>query len=119
MFTKLRKGLMRLDRWNDKRMHYHDLNNQCIKSLLKKRIYSWGLGRSINMKPSYHHKTLRRNFGIFRHRWCGIGFHRDSKVKILALHIPRFYSHPNICWYEMSMVGWLCIDHNLVLVRST
>ena len=41
---------MWLDRRNDRCMHYHDLDNQWMESLLKRHIYSRGIGKGINMR---------------------------------------------------------------------
>ena len=57
MFNNVRKGLMLLDKTNDKCMHYHDLDKQWMERLLEKHTYSRGLGTSLNMRPHDPHKT--------------------------------------------------------------
>ena len=109
MFTNIRKGQMWLDRMNDKCMHYHDMDKKWIESPLEKHVYSRGLGRSINMRPSYPNKTHYVTKATFlRHQWCGLGFRH---------YLFQGTSHPNICPYGTSVVGWLCLDHSSGLVE--
>ena len=104
----LKRGLMWLDRRNDRCMHYHDLDNQWIESLLERHIYSRGLGRGINMRLSYPHKDITLEGCRLRHRWCGLGFGHNDHV-----YLFQGISHPNIQRYGTSVVGWLCLDHSL------
>ena len=87
-------------------MHYHDLDNQLMESLLERHIYSRGLGKGINMRLSYPHKDIMSEGCCLRHRWCGLGFCLDDRV-----YFFQGISHPNIRWYETSVVGWQCLDH--------
>ena len=64
------------------------------------------------MRLSYPHKDITSKACYLGHRWCGLGFRHDDRVNLF-----QGTSHPNIRWYGMSVVGWLCLDQSSGVVR--
>ena len=113
MFTNGRKELKWLDRGKDRCLHYYELDNQSIESLIKRHIYSRGLGGGINIRPTYTYKThYVRKVIILRHWWCRLSFCCDgcvisSKVLVILIFVNmgRLWS---IGYVLIIARGWSC-----------
>ena len=99
MFTNVRNKLM----WQ-----VHALTTNEWRVFLERHIYSRSRGRNIMMRFTYSHKHIKSEGCGLRHRWCGLGFRHDDRINLF-----QGIRYPNIHWYGMSMVGWLCFDHYL------
>ena len=78
-----------------------------MESVLEKHMYSRGLGRSTNMRPSYPHET--HYAGKLS---LGTPIVRSRLLSRQLCNLFQGTSHPNIRRYRMSVVGLLCLDHN-------